>query len=121
MAIVTRPEGPGYLQGSNGVPGQERVAEDAPARHGGLARIDADHLYRHMIGAGVDISVELLDDGVQVAPEHEVVDETVAAAVDDVLVRVAQPAELRDVELAVQVNVQVLARDRKSTRLNSSH
>src|SRR5215470_18712264 len=92
--------------------GQERVAEHAPARHGGLARIDADHLYRHMIGAGLDISVELLDDGVQVAPEHEVVDEPVAAAVGDVLLRVAQPAELRNVELAVQVNVQVFARDR---------
>src|SRR5262249_24115833 len=105
MAIVIRPEEPGYLQGYHGVLGQERVAEHAPARHGGLARIDADHLYRHMIGAGLDISVELLDDGVQVAPEHEVVDEPVAAAVGDVLLRVAQPAELRNVELAVQVNV----------------
>ena len=85
--------------------GQERVAEHALVRQRGLARLDADHLDADVVGAGLDMGVEFLDDGVEVASEHEVVDEVVAAAARELLVRVAQPAELRDVVLGGQVGV----------------
>jgi hypothetical protein len=64
---------------------QECVAEQAPVRHRGLARLDPDHLHADVVGAGLDVGLKLVDEGVQVAPEHEVVDDAVAAAVADVL------------------------------------
>lgn len=61
--------------------------------------------------AGLDVGLELVDDGVQVTPEDEIVDDAVAAA-GDLLLGVAQPAELGDVVLGVQVRMQMLAGDR---------
>src|ERR1700734_3830176 len=97
MTIQVRPGSPPL--------GQERVAEHAPVRYRGLTWLDPDDLHADMVSASLDVGAEFPGDGVQVAPEHEVVDEAVAAAVGDVVLGVAQPAELRDVVRAARVQV----------------
>jgi len=59
-----------------------------------------------VVGARERVASQLLDDGVEVAPEDQVVDEPVAAAVPDLVVGVAEAPELGDVVLLAEVRRQ---------------
>jgi hypothetical protein len=48
-------------------------------RHGRSAACDPEDLDADVVRAGVEVVVQLAGDGVEVAPDHEVVDEPVAA------------------------------------------
>ena len=71
----------------------ERGGELAPVGAGRVV-VGADHLDAHVVGAGVAHRLHARRDRVEVAPRDDRVDQAVAARVGEVVVAVAEPAQV---------------------------
>src|SRR4029453_6742594 len=88
---------------------QHRRSEPAPLRKRQRARVGGQHLDAHVVRTGVVVGADAGPDRIDVAPRDDGVDQAIAAAVTDVLVREAEGGEVVHVVRKSEVHGHVRA------------